>query len=232
MATLLLRLSALLQSWGAESNFNFRRTMKFPTKSGVLGLVAAAFGYSREDTDALKKLNTLKFGVRIDHEGELLRDFHTAKHPKASKKDTYITERFYLADAIFLAGLESEDITFLNEIKNALKHPAFPLFLGRRSCPPTMPLFLGIRDTDLLASLRTEPWLLDESKQKQFRNTKLRIITDSDIPTEVIRDVPVSFSKLNRRFNFRNVTEEYINADTVATVTAENIVATAHDPFA
>ncbi|MDE7094471.1 MAG: type I-E CRISPR-associated protein Cas5/CasD [Oscillospiraceae bacterium] len=228
MATLLLHLSAPLQSWGAESKFEVRRTMNFPTKSGVLGLVAAALGYSREDSDSLKKLNTLKFGIRIDHQGELLRDFHTAK----TKKDAYVTKRFYLADAIFLAGLESQDIGFLNQIKNALKHPAFPLFLGRRSCPPTMPLFLGIRDTDLLASLRTEPWLLDESKQKQFRNTKLRIITDSDIPTEVIRDVPVSFSKLNRRFNFRNVTEEYINADTVATVTAENIVATAHDPFA
>ncbi|MDE5737161.1 MAG: type I-E CRISPR-associated protein Cas5/CasD [Oscillospiraceae bacterium] len=206
MATLLLRLSAPLQSWGAESKFEVRRTMNFPTKSGVLGLVAAALGYSREDSDSLKKLNTLKFGIRIDHEGELLRDFHTVK----TKKDAYVTKRFYLADAIFLAGLESQDVEFLNQIKNALKHPAFPLFLGRRSCPPTMPLFLGIRDTDLLASLRTEPWLLDESKQKQFRDTKLRIITDSDIPTEVIRDVPVSFSKLNRRFNFRNVTEEYI----------------------
>ncbi|MDE6776663.1 MAG: type I-E CRISPR-associated protein Cas5/CasD, partial [Oscillospiraceae bacterium] len=82
MATLLLRLSAPLQSWGAESKFEVRRTMNFPTKSGVLGLVAAALGYSREDSDSLKKLNTLKFGIRIDHEGELLRDFHMAKTKK------------------------------------------------------------------------------------------------------------------------------------------------------
>ena len=92
-----------------------------------------------------------------------------------------------------------------------------------------MPLLLGIRDTDLLTSLQTEPWLLDESKQNQFRTAKLRIITDSDIPTEVIRDVPVSFSKLNRKFNFRNVAEEYINADII---TVQKIIATAHDPFA
>lgn len=227
MATLLLRLSAPLQSWGAESNFNFRRTMKFPTKSGVLGLVAAAFGYSREDSDSLKKLNILKFGVRIDNEGELIRDYHTAKPPQ---KDTYITERFYLADAMFLAGLESQDIEFLNQIKNALENPAFPLFLGRRSCPPTMPLFFGIRDTDLLTSLRNEPWLLAKWRQNNFKNTsvqKLRIIADSDIPSGVIRDVPVSFSKLNRKFNFRNVTEEYSNA-----IIVEEIKSTTHDIFA
>ena len=57
MATLLLRLSAPLQSWGAESKFETRRTEKFPTKSGVIGLLASALGYSREDS--LTDLNAL-----------------------------------------------------------------------------------------------------------------------------------------------------------------------------
>lgn len=218
MATLLLRLSAPLQSWGAESKFETRRTEKFPTKSGVIGLLASALGYSREDS--LADLNALKFGIRIDRDGELLRDYHVAKN----QKDAYITQRYYLADAVFLAGLESSDTAFLNQIETALKNPAYPLFLGRRSCPPTMPLLLGIRDTDLLNALRKEPYL----PEKNISEQKLRIIIDSDIPSETIRDVPVSFSKTNRKFGFRNVREEY----TELSPAQPEIQPTEHNPFA
>ena len=220
MATLLLRLSAPLQSWGAESKFETRRTEKFPTKSGVIGLLASALGYSREDS--LEKLNTLKFGIRIDREGELLRDYHIAK----SQKDAYITQRYYLADAVFLAGLESQDTAFLNEIATALKNPAYPLFLGRRSCPPTMPLLLGIRNADILTALQKEPYF-SEKKKKNISEQKLRIIVDSDIPSETIRDVPVSFSKTNRKFSFRNVRDEYIEIPPAQ----PEIQPTEHNPF-
>jgi CRISPR system Cascade subunit CasD len=47
MPVLLLRLAAPLQSWGVESKFDTRRTLGYPTKSGVIGLVASAMG--RED---------------------------------------------------------------------------------------------------------------------------------------------------------------------------------------
>ena len=42
MATLLLRLAAPLQAWGADSKFETRKTNREPTKSGVIGLLAAA----------------------------------------------------------------------------------------------------------------------------------------------------------------------------------------------
>lgn len=202
MATLLLRLAGPIQSWGVESKFEVRRTINFPTKSGVIGMLAAAFGYSREDS--LDELNRLKFGVRIDREGKLIRDYHTAVGEKP-----YITNRYYLSDAIFLVGLESDDRSFLSSVENALKNPAYPLFLGRRSCPPSMPLFLGIRDTDLMTSLKNEQWLLDEWRQKRIYDKsecKLRIITDSDDNSgAVIRDVPVSFSPIHRKFGWRRV---------------------------
>ncbi|MEE5993232.1 MAG: type I-E CRISPR-associated protein Cas5/CasD [Oscillospiraceae bacterium] len=221
MATLLLRLSAPLQSWGSESKFETRRTEKFPTKSGVIGLIASALGYSREDS--LEKLNTLKFGVRIDHEGELIRDYHVAKTEKAS----YVTNRYYLSDAVFLAGIETSDTAFLDEIETALKNPVFPLFLGKRSCPPTMPLFLGIRQTDLLTALRNEPLLYEQ--RNDFGNAseqKVRIIIDSDSPAEVIRDVPISFSKTNRKFGFRNVRSEYAEIPS-----QPDFIPTTHNPF-
>lgn len=202
MATLLLRLAGPLQSWGGESKFEVRRTMNFPTKSGVIGMLAAAFGYSREDS--LDELNKLKFGIRIDKEGKLIRDYHTVVGEKP-----YITNRYYLSDAIFLVGLESNDKSFLVSIENALKNPAFPLFLGRRSCPPTMPIILGIYDTNLITSLKNEQWLLEEWRQKRIYDKtecKLRIITNSDDNNDaVIRDVPVSFSPVHRKFTWRRV---------------------------
>ncbi|MDE6005728.1 MAG: type I-E CRISPR-associated protein Cas5/CasD [Oscillospiraceae bacterium] len=222
MATLLLRLAGPLQSWGSESKFEVRRTMGFPTKSGVIGMLASALGYSREDS--LDKLNKLKFGVRVDREGRLIRDYHTAMGEKP-----YVTNRYYLSDAIFLVGLESDDRNFLNAVENALKNPAFPLFLGRRSCPPTMPLLLGIRDANLMTSLKNERWLLEEWRQKWIdkynkAECKLRIITDSDDNDGiVIRDVPISFSPIHRKFGWRRVKEHgYIDKSTDIKSTEHN----------
>lgn len=133
MATLLLRLAAPLQSWGSDSKFETRKTDREPTKSGVVGLLAAALGLRRDDTEGLARLNGLRFAVRADQEGSLLVDFHTAK----SRDTSYVTYRHYLQDAVFLAGLESEDEALLRELEAALRHPVYPLYLGRRSCPPS-----------------------------------------------------------------------------------------------
>lgn len=206
MATLLLRLAGALQSWGTEAKFDERRTMNFPTKSGVIGMLAAAQGRSREDT--LEDLNTLKFGVRIDQAGELLRDYHTAKG--IQEKNAYITTRYYLADAVFLVGFESTDTDFLRQIENDLRNPAFPLFLGRRSCPPTQPLVCGIREADLLTALQQEPWLVADWRKQNVAQSerRLRILIDDENDGEaVLRDVPLSFSRNHRRFSWRNVAE-------------------------
>lgn len=226
MSTLLLRLSAPLQSWGTDSKFDVRRTLSFPTKSGVIGMIASAMGYSREDSP--EELNRLKFGIRADHEGKLMRDYHTAIPEKG---DPYTTNRYYLADAVFLAGLESDDTDKLREIENALKNPAHPIFLGRRSCPPTMPLVIGIREKDLLTALKTEPWLLEEWRQKKIydeESRKLRIITDSDKDGNgsVIRDVAVSFNPVQRKFGWRNVRDcGYIYMQTATEDTEHNPMA-------
>ena len=88
MATLLLRLAAPLQSWGVSSKFEIRETTKEPTKSGVIGLVAAALGRSRDES--VEDLSCLKFGVRIDQEGELLRDFQMVHGEKKFLCDSSI----------------------------------------------------------------------------------------------------------------------------------------------
>ena len=118
MATLLLRLAAPLQAWGADSKFETRKTNREPTKSGVIGLLAAALGLRRDEREALLRLTGLRFGVRVEREGQLLVDYHTAK--TQDEKTSYVTYRHYLQDAVFLAGIESEDAALLQQLQQAL----------------------------------------------------------------------------------------------------------------
>ena len=138
MSTLLLRLAAPLQAWGINSKFDIRKTEREPSKSGVVGLLAAALGRRRDES--LDDLTALTFGIRSDKEGELLKDFHMVLK---DKKTSYVTTRYYLADAIFLVGLESQDETFLKTLDQALQAPVFPLFLGRRSPFPLIKDIVG-----------------------------------------------------------------------------------------
>lgn len=155
MSTLLLRLAAPMQAWGTDSKFNRRMTGREPSKSGVVGLIAAALG--RRRTEDINDLRALCFGVRIDQPGSLVRDYHITRNDmnvwrKKREVDAFLSERYYLADAVFPVGLEGDE-KFLLEIDKAIQSPAFPLFLGRRSCSPTGRLSLGIRKTGLDQSM-------------------------------------------------------------------------------
>ena len=217
MATLLLRLAAPLQAWGADSKFETRKTNREPTKSGVIGLLAAALGLRRDESEGLARLTGLRFGVRVEREGQLLVDYHTAK--TQDEKNSYVTYRHYLQDAVFLAGLESEDTALLQQLQDALQHPAFPLYLGRRSCPPALPLCLGLRQGSLQEVLQTEPLLCP--------GKLCRMVLDAD-PQEpgaaVQRDVPVSFDPHHRQYGYRSARELWLTM-------SDGPESTGHDPF-
>lgn len=221
MATLLLRFAGPLQSWGSSSKFDVRGTDDLPTKSGVIGMVASALGRSREDN--VSDLCRLQFGVRVDCGGTVIKDFQVAAMPPYQSN---ISRRYYLSDAIFLVGLSSDDMDFLKQLETALTHPAYPLFLGRRSCPPTLPLVLGIRDKSLEEALRDEPWQVPAWRQKKTRGpVHLRIVMDSDAPGAAMKkDLPLSFSMKRREYTYRTLEEK--PAETVARISAE------HDPMA
>ncbi|MCL2865058.1 MAG: type I-E CRISPR-associated protein Cas5/CasD [Lachnospiraceae bacterium] len=201
MNTLLLQLAAPLQSWGTESKFERRATGREPSKSGVIGLLAAALGRRRDES--LEDLVGLKFGVRVVQQGQVMMDFHIAR----SLKQNYVTRRYYLEDAVFLVGLEGE-VAFLRMLDAAVKAPYFPLYLGRRSCPPTGRISLGIRDMSLKEALQNEPF---ESDAKRDELSKMVLYLDTDeVGTYRQRDVPISFSQEHRRFTYR-----YIKSDVV-----------------
>lgn len=205
--TLLLRLGAPLQSWGSESMYDNRETDSMPTKSGVIGMAAAALGRKRDDS--LEDLRKLKFGVRVDQQGIRQNDFQITH--MGEKLNANLSNRVYLSDAVFLAGLATEDLDFLKRIETAFKHPKYSLFLGRRSCPPTQPLVLGIRQKELYLSLHEEPWLVPEWRRRRlfFYSDKLelRIVTDSMESDAIKKDVPLSYSPFKREYGYRYLKE-------------------------
>lgn len=210
MPTLLIRLSGPLQSWGTTSRFDERDSQLEPSKSGVLGLVCAALG--RDRAESVADLARLRMGVRVDREGLLLRDYQTATGVinAAGKPDlgrTVISPRYYLADAVFLVGLEGDDLTLLQSIHTALQAPHWLLALGRKGCPPGEPVWLpdGLRDTPLRDSLHTYPLLTPISSTQS-----LRLVLESDNHGAVRLDQPLAPFAL-RRFGPRYIATEVIH---------------------
>ncbi len=203
MHTLLLRLVAPMQSWGVESRFTVRDTGREPSKSGVIGLLCAALGRPR--SEPLHDLAALRMGVRVDREGLLRMDFHTAKEIYVAKggkpKETEISRRYYLADAAFLVGLAGEDLSLLRRLHAALRDPVWPLYLGRKAFVPGAPVWLedGLKEgTPLLQALTAYPYL-GRGKPPQ----KIRLVYDHPEGEVVRSDAPISFAA--RRFAPRRV---------------------------
>ncbi|NIH83760.1 type I-E CRISPR-associated protein Cas5/CasD [Amycolatopsis granulosa] len=209
MSVLLLRLAAPLQSWGTSSRFTRRTTDRAPSKSGIIGLLAAAAG--RRRTDSIEDLATLRFGVRLDQPGHVERDFHTAR-PIDGSAPLPLSYRFYLADAVFLAVVEGEE-QFLTTLHEALRRPVFPLYLGRRSCPPSGPLTLGVRNQTLEDALAGTPWQASPRIQQKHRAATVTLDTAVDAPlgeqaqdvSYLVQDEPVTFAPEHRQHAWRTV---------------------------
>lgn len=207
--SLLLLLKGPMQSWGDESRYKTRATATTPTKSGIVGLIAAAQG--RRRTDEIEDLAALKLAVRVDQSGSLLRDYQTAQ-PWQTKPNSagQLVTRYFLSDAAFLVAVESEDRAQLENIAAALKSPVFPLFMGRRSCPVHPGLVVGLIDTDGEQALRGhDTWYAtDQHKKQSPKDVSLALYRDA-APTETggvpRQDVPLSFDPQHRHYGWRDV---------------------------
>lgn len=211
-STLLLLLKGPMQSWGDASRYRDRATGAHPTKSGVLGLIAAADG--RRRSDDIEDLARLRFAVRVDQPGSLLRDYQTAEDWQRGG-GTSLVSRYYLSDAVFLAAVETEDRSLLESIAEKLRSPRFPLYLGRRSCPASPDLVQGIVATDAVTALREAPWHASPS-HRRTRPTTLELPLFRDgMPGEegeARQDIPLSFDQAHRRYGWRTVVREEVGA--------------------
>lgn len=215
-STLLLRLDGPMQAWGTDSRFGVRDTRREPTKSGVIGLVASALG--RERSAPLDDLASLDFGIRVDREGQVLRDFHTAgadgfyrANGSVERKNVIISDRFYLADACFTAGFSARseaEVTLLSQMHHALISPRWIPFLGRRAFPPADAIALGIQDLSLLEALCMAPaprFGLQDKGALRFVVDAAALDSSTGSHSLAGADVPLSFQSGDRRYRNREV---------------------------
>lgn len=231
MKTILLKFAGPMQSWGTSSHFETRHTDLYPSKSAVIGILAASLGYRRDDSEKIRKLNELDFAVRADQEGSILRDYHTAIKWKkdGNAERTYVTNRFYLEDAIFTVAIGNQNNQWIDKIEEALLRPYFQPFLGRRSLPLTADFFIGTRSDSPVDALRSLPWQASAWYQKKHSN-HIPLYADSKLlpkeKSQFRHDRVSSFSqKEGRAFGYREESMIFID------VTASDMKETTHDIF-
>ena len=218
---LALYLDAPLQSWGYQSRFDRRTTLSWPTRSGVIGMLAAAMGIARGDKKGLSRfhqlgMTTLILGPvdgKIDP-GNRLMDFHTVGGGYDTKTErqymprkasggtpaTVVSRREYLQDAKFgvlLSGAKE----FLEEIRSALQNPKWGIFLGRKSCIPASPVCLGQFDGEKEAVTGLE----EISGWKVER--KIREVSEFKEGSNTLMDIPEDFEK--RIFSPRRIQDDF-----------------------
>lgn len=232
MKFLLFRLYAPLASWGEVAVGEFRPSHAYPGRSSLLGLIAAACGIDRSDDAQHARLDAaLSFAVAVYEEGALLRDYHTAQVPGASDLkerphrtradelsipradlNTILSTRDYRQDALCVVGAwlrgQVTDVD-LESIKAALERPRFTLYLGRKSCPPALPLAPRIIEAEHFRSaLEQSPFAPIDGLR--LRPQPVRVAWEDDVPV----GWPQSFSvprkdapRSRRRWQFSDRTE-------------------------
>ncbi len=167
---LVFRLYGAMASWGQAAVGGDRPTGLQPTRSAILGLLGAALGIKRENE---KKLAGLQSGILIAFKqctpSSLVRDYHTTQVPSHNKKvfhrtrkselseaklNTVLSSRDYRCDGLWVIAISLSDrASFsLETIQSALERPVYSLCLGRKSCPPSLPLMPVVMEFDELKS--------------------------------------------------------------------------------
>jgi len=235
---LVFHLHGPMASWGDTAVGEYRPTHDHPTRSAVLGLVGAALGIRREEEERLTALaDGYSVAIRLDRPGTLLRDYHTTQVPRsgtgrrrrefttrreelgAPDKDisTILSSRDYHCDAVYTACLWSrtdQPSYRLEELRDALNAPTFVLYLGRKSCPPALPLGAKVvAGENLGAVFATEPFpgggLLPHLVPRE-RTVRVYWEGDEDVGIRPDHSGPRHDDPLSRkRWQFRDRIEHY-----------------------
>jgi len=198
-----LYLDAPLQSWGYQSRFDRRTSLSYPTRSGIVGMLCAAMGIDRADSQALSRFKELNMTVYLFHTNGRLMDFHTVgggwdknTHPQnvvptaeGKPSNTVVTYREFLQGAKFGVVLKGNS-SFLEKIAAALQNPRWGIWLGRKCCIPAAPVFQGIHGSEERALGRLRELAGTNTPQLVIREVKR--FGDG---TDTIMDIPVDFAE-------------------------------------
>jgi len=221
---LALRFEGPLQSWGFDSQYNRRNTGLMPTKSALAGICCAAFGYPRgsdkehEFLSSFGKVRMTAIDIpRSVSKKELpvrrLQDFHTVQNTRRASgsinKDCVLTYRQYLTDAAFGILLEG-DTVLLGKIATALADPKWGIWLGRKTCIPSAPVLIGLKEKHgnvqgLLKKSGDEALrlIIGEKPLESFTHQEeVQTFTEG---RDTLPDVPLSFATEKRLFSPRRV---------------------------
>lgn len=195
---LMLRLEGPVQSWSCGMAGSVA-TQDYPPKSAIVQILARVHGYAAGDPRIAESFERgLRFGVRIEVPGRVLhyeapaadsaRRPHAARTPAASHKIDPAQGEFqhYIQDAAFLVALQRTPdaaIDLLSWCAAALVHPAMPVYLGRRSCAPTRPLFERLTTSylDIVDALTKYPWVQSDTARSQTSSQDLIAYVEPDI---------------------------------------------------
>jgi len=158
---LVFHLYGPMAAWGDIAVGEYRPSFAHPSKSAIIGLLAAALGIRRDEEERQKSLaEACSYAVRVDAMGTLLRDYHTIQVPSSgtvrnpktfhtrkaelaeSDLNTILSSRDYRCDAVYTVAitLREDSTCSVKDLADALRKPAFTLYLGRKSCPLAFPL--------------------------------------------------------------------------------------------
>lgn len=234
MKHLALYLRAPMQSWGASSKFDHRGTLDAPTRSGLLGMIAAACGIDKNDEELdrkwLARAAKLSISVLVFRRGDRMTDYQTVggnydrdnpwqkrmipTTPNGNPRGTVVTRRDYLTDSVFGAVLSGDDV-LVEEMATALDDPVWGVWFGRKSCIPTEPILTGIYGSDdeargaLSGRFRSSiERLRGKITGENDYSVKFDVLeaTVDDVEYTLL-DVPVSFKK--REFGARLIRRVY-----------------------
>ena len=212
MKTITIRLASPLQSFGNEATFSHRTTELYPTKSLIVGMLAASLGYRRDDS-RINQLNNLQIARRIEQPGKVLTDFQTVEFKPDTRKLTY---RNYLQDGVFIVAISAHDKT-IDKLKYALLHPKFQLYIGRRSNPIAGVLKINEFDDDALKVLKKLDWQASEWYQKKYKSEEYfaEIIADASLSKNnsgsLVKDAVGSFNQHSRFHDYRAVVNVHVS---------------------
>jgi CRISPR-associated protein Cas5/CasD subtype I-E len=181
------------------------------------------------DKELGKLSQSLRMGVRCDRPGTRLIDYHTVGggynypalltaegKPKISSGEPHTeqTWRHYLCDASFLVALQG-DLELIQRLARGVQGPRWTIYLGRKSCPPSRPVFDGMGDfPNLETALSAWPWRHSElsgygpSEQK----ARVRVVLECE-PAQGVRRRDEIASHTRRTFDPRYTREIELTLD-------------------
>lgn len=222
-----LYFSAPFQSWGISSEFTNRDSFDFPTKSAVIGILAASCGIDRCNKDWVASISNSDFFCESYSSNiTLLSDFQTIgggydKNDSFQKKfipvkaengkprannNTVLLNKTYLQDASFGVAISIFDSELAETIASNLNNPIWGVWLGRKSCVPCEPILVGLFESfeDAFVAVRGR----HSARTGVDCGTLIKMYNSNAIleSDEVVKDIPLSF--IERKFATRLIVRE------------------------